>query len=336
MKHLATIMLAATIALTVTAQQHVNDALDRLSDSYNARRVKILQESDADGHMTGQLVIHTFSGNSLLRDMLRAFDQDQSEAYYTLTEQANDNNRRTTALTYGTEGESVLVGKDPDTNYRVLCFIDPANEDFRHGYVVEWTETDQGDVEGRVISTYGKRPSSATKSGNRKKARVFSLGDLNALDSLRIGDDVDHVLREIGPTLKGVIGDIAESGADVLDELKNRGIDLEGVIDSETLKGIGDVVVGTAQDPDSEFTDDVSWLTAFNHYRNAFLRAAKRGSSSTAAYATSVLKLCKQAGKVHLTDNEKRLCTKSIKEMRKATRDTFVQGLLDEATALLR
>jgi hypothetical protein len=96
------------------------------------------------------------------------------------------------------------------------------------------------------------------------------------------------------------------------------------------------VVVGTAEDPDTECTDDVSWLTAFNHSRNTVKRAAKRQSSSASAYATSLLKLCKQAHRVGLSDNEEKLCVKSIKEMRKATHDSFIQGLLDEAASLLR
>lgn len=327
-------MLAFVLTFAASAQQHVTQAFARLNRSGDTRQVRVFQENDNDGRLTALLEIYRFSSRSLLDDVLTAFDQDQGAAYYMLSERAGDAGRHTTALTYGTEGESVLVGNDSQSNYRVICFLDRDNEQFRHGYVVEWTELDDGSLDGRLISTYGKRPTSAGKT--YKRARVFTSDDLHSLDSLGLYDDVTGALRELAPTLKGMIGDIADGSAEVLDELRNHGIDLEGALDSETLQGLGNIVVGTAQDPDGEFTDDVSWLTAFNHYRNAFLRASKRQSSSAAAYATNVLKLCKQAGKVGLSDNEKRLCVKSIKEMRKATRDSFVQGLLDEAATLLR
>ena len=326
--------MTALAALACYGQRHVDDAIGRLARNGEARQVRMFEENDADGRMSGRLQIHHFTSPLVLDELLNAFEQDADNAYYTLREEAGDSVRRSTALTYGTEGESVLVGSDEASSYRVLCFLDPKREGFRTGYVVEWTKIACDSVEGRVISTYGKRPSSSKRSS--AKARVFSLGDLGALDSLRFDDEDLQVLRKLGPAVKGVIGDIAGAGADVIEALKSSGIDLEGIADSETLKSLGEVVVGTVEDPDTEFTDDVSWLTAFNHYRNAFNRAAKRQSTSAAAYATSLLKLCKQAHRVGLTSNEKKLCVKSIKEMRKATRDTFIQGLLDEAAALLR
>lgn len=334
MKHLAILLITALAALACQGQRHVDDAIARLARNGDARQVKMYEETDTDGRMCGRLQIHHFTSPLALNELLNAFEQDDADAYYTLREEAGDSVRRTTALTYGTDGESVLVGSDAASSYRVLCFLDPGRGDFRTGYVVEWTKIACDSVDGRVISTYGRRPSSSKRSG--AKARVFSLGDLGALDSLRFDDEDLQVLRKLGPAVKGVIGDIAGAGADVIEALKSSGIDLEGIADSETLKSLGDVVVGTVEDPDTEFTDDVSWLTAFNHYRNAFHRAAKRQSTSAAAYATSLLKLCKQAHRVGLTSNEKKLCVKSIKEMRKATRDTFIQGLLDEAATLLR
>ena len=325
--------MTTVAALACHGQRHVDDAIGRLARNGEARQVKMFQESSTGGQMCGQLQIYHFTSPLALNELLNAFEQDTGNAYYSLHEEAGNSNRRSTALTYGTDGESVLVGSDENTNYRVLCFLDPEREDFRTGYVVEWTKIACDSVEGRVISTYGKRPSSSKRS---TKARVFTLGDLGALDSLRFDDEDLQVLRKLGPAVKGVMGDIAGAGADVIEALKSSGIDLEGITDPETLKGIGEVVVGTAEDPDTEFTDDVSWLTAFNHYRNAFNRAAKRQSSSASAYATSLLKLCKQAHRVGLTNNEKKLCVKSIKEMRKATHDTFIQGLLDEAATHLR
>jgi hypothetical protein len=97
-----------------------------------------------------------------------------------------------------------------------------------------------------------------------------------------------------------------------------------------------DRIIVLSNDDKDEPADDVEWLTSFNHYRNAFKRAAAKESSTTASYATSILKLCKNAKKVHLSDGELNLCRKSIKEMQKMTKDSFVKGLLDEAITNLR
>ena len=111
---------------------------------------------------------------------------------------------------------------------------------------------------------------------------------------------------------------------------------LESLGDLEGLQGLKDRIIVLSNDDKDEPADDVEWLTSFNHYRNAFKRAAAKGSSTTASYATSILKLCKNVKKAGLTDGELNLCRKSIKEMQKLTKDEFVKGLLDEAIRNLR
>ncbi len=333
MRKFTFIMMAAMAFLAVHAQQYVPDAFARLAASGESRQERAYQANDSTGRRVALLEVHQFTLSPAsqwrFHDVLDAFDSDSTAAYYSRSERPGDKDRRILAVAYGTEGESVQVGKDPDTHCRVMCFADPGREGFRSSYAVEWKEESDGALTGRMISAYGKRPAS--------EKRVFTFGGLEVLDSLDIdSDEVASVLREVGPALKGVIGGIATSGAEVLDELKSHGIDLEGVFDPETLKGIGEVVVGTVQDSDEALTDDVSWLKAFNHYRNALLRAAKRQSGSTATYASSLLKLCKQADKAGLSASEKKMCVKSLKETRKATRDTFVKGLLEEAMLQLR
>lgn len=309
--------LLLAIMLMTTASANAQSRIDRqirnIVESGYARQTKAMQEMDSMGITSGRCEIYRLdipqSQSYLLDEVLNAFDNEQKNAYYQLMENSDTPNRRTTALTYGNEGESVLIGSDSDMNYRVICFVDPDRDNYRTGYAIEWANND-GQIDGRIISTYGTRPS-AKKSLGR-------IDDLEELDLSKLGE----ILPEAVKTIK-VIGK---------DDLKKLG-NLEG------LKDLGDylsILIGEEEVNDEATTDDVQWLTQFNHYRNAFLRAVERNSSTAASYATNILKLCKKANKANLSANEKKLCVKNIKEMRKKTKDTFLQGLLDEAADLLK
>lgn len=328
------VVLATLSPGHMAAQTAINGAFENLANSNCAKPVKTLVENDDNDRRSGELAIYRFSipesQEVLFFDIDKAFDSDSADAYYMLQEVAGNEDYRVTALTYGTDGGSELVGGNYDTNYRVLCFRDTERKEFRHGYAMEWTH-DDGTYKGRIIHAYGKKP-----TGNRKSIKLSAFGIDDSrhvkLDSLRLKLDsvkaefsknlndpeTKRQLQELGKVLQDgwrtiVIG----SGDELLMQLGNLNNDLNG--DDEEIA-----------------SDDVAWLTAFNHYRNSFLHAARRGSSSASSYATSLLKLCRHATYAKLTDSEKRLCLKSIKEMKKATCDTFIQGLLDEAAAALR
>lgn len=309
-------LLLAIMLLTsasANAQSKIDRQIRNIVENGYARQTKAMQEMDSMGITTGRCEIYRLeipqSQSRMLDDILEALDNEQKNAYYQLMENADSPNRRTTALTYGNEGESVIIGSDPEMNYRVICFVDPDRDNYRTGYAIEWADND-GQIDGRIVTTYGTRPS-AKKSLGR-------IDDLGEFDLSKLGE----ILPEAIKTIK-VIGK---------DDLKKLG-DLEG------LKDLGDylgILTGEMEVDDEEATDDVQWLTQFNHYRNAFLRAVERNSSTAASYATNILKLCKKANKANLSANEKKLCIKNIKEMRKKTKDTFLQGLLDEASDLLK
>ena len=65
-------------------------------------------------------------------------------------------------------------------------------------------------------------------------------------------------------------------------------------------------------------------------YCNKFKDKVKQSPTKGATYATEILEMCKQANGV-ITDSEKKLCVKSLKECQRCSDDTFVTGLLDEA-----
>ena len=305
-------LLFAVIMTTTSAfsQSRINETINSLVESGYARPIKSLQEMDSMGMTTSRCEVYRLNISQgkdyLIDNLLEAFDMEQGGAYYQLMENAGSSSRHSTALTYGDKGDYVIIGDNPDNNYRVMCFLDAEHADYRTGYAIEWANNGGG----RIVTTYGRKP-----SGKKTLGRISDIEDL---DLSKLGEILPEAIKSIK-----VIGK---------DELKKLG-DLEGLRDLGDYLGI---LSGQAEVDDEATTDDVQWLTQFNHYRNAFLRAVERKSSTAASYATNILKLCKKANQANLSANEKKLCVKNIKDMRKKTKDTFLQGLLDEASDLLK
>ncbi|MBR1883246.1 MAG: hypothetical protein IJ808_09630 [Muribaculaceae bacterium] len=356
MKKVIFLGLTLVLAITATAQSHVINAYEALKQDRCATVQRISNSFDKDGKRTGQLEAYAFDASGshhaeqLVKDLIEAFntDSDQAYSYVNVTRDKKTTAQRY-AIHYDDAGNTVVIGKDVKYNYTILSAMDKDDntKTMRYCYAIEWRKhKDDGHLSGRVIKAYAPKPSSNLKKVvvrvGDKEWSGDDLSDLTpeTIKSMRVFKGVpDSIMIE----LKDLIPDSLEHKLDVLGNRLGVGTDL-----SKTFKGLekqlegfnlnGNAVtlkvVGTNDDIDP--TDDVEWLTSFNHYRNAFKRAAQRKSSSASSYAASVLRLCKNARQASLTDGEIRLCCKSITEMQKLTDDDFVRGLLDEAIKYLK
>ena len=323
--------LTAVMAVMVMAQSHVQDAFESLKQSgfIHARRTN--HNWGDNGERTGLLEVYEFttatsSDRRVVQDLINAFATDSEEAYSYVSHQAGEERQR--YAIYYDRDNSEVIGKNKNDNYVLLNVMDPedATNTYRYCYAMEWRSTDDGQLKGRAMKTYAPKPTKSSKSfvwrrGERKLGSVnIPQGDGKnytlELDSL-VGGVLDKTFKGFGEGLESM-GDLGDLG------------------DLESLRGLKDFIIELSNDDTDELADDVEWLTSFNHYRNAFKRAAAKESSTMASYATSILKLCKNAKKVHLTDGELNLCRMSIKEMQKMTKDSFIKGLFDEAIANLR
>ena len=345
-------MMVAMVA-TLSAQTHVKRAYEALKQSGCITGQRNNNSND-NGKCVGLLEVCQFAttdgvSQRKVNDLIEAFKTDSDEAYSYVYHKAGDARQRY-SIYYDSENTE-LVGDDKSLNYVLLNMMDPedATGKMRYCYVVEWKETDDGQLTGRAIKTYAPKPSKSRKPfvvsvagkelsgddlddivpGEIKSMRVFKGSPDSVLIELKkalpdsLGQMID--LDDLGKTLKN-LGDSIDSLSDLkgLDGLKSLG----------GLRGLGRILVYGGDDDAP--ADDVEWLTSFNHYRNAFKRATERESSSAASYATSILKLCKKVQEAQLSDGELNLCRKSIKEMQKWTKDDFVKGLLDEAIRYLK
>ena len=300
MKQLFFLIAAAVWTLCATAQSHIEAEIDALK-SEDAITIQRCNFSNEGGRRVGLLEIYRLrSGDkaaTAVNRLLDAFDKDRDGAYNYVRHIAGDDRQSYSIFFDKTDYE--VIGKSKHDNYVLLSVLDKDHDatGYRYCYVMEWQGAGN-DIKGRVIKTYAPKP-----NASRSNIQVFTP-DLSLGDLANLADDTTTVRTML-------IG---------LDSLRN----LKGLKSLSALRILGD---DSIDDPH----DDVEWLTAFNHYRNAFKRAASRGSSSATSYATAILKLCKTAQDAQLSDGERSLCRKSIKDLQKCTDDDFLKGLLNEA-----
>ncbi len=303
-----TLLLTALTFTSAMAQSHVQEAIDRLK-SDNVLKMQRSSISNKNNHRTGLLEIYTFDtlDDDDLAMMVQAFADDRVDAYNYVCHNSGEPRQR--YAIYYDESNSIVVGKDDDDNYLLLSVVDPGDSDnkYRYCYVMEWAQNRDNSASGRVIKTYAPKPQS-------RSAQVLLQGLENDLNEIDVYSD-STLLKSLGVLMSGSDGENSSTF-----ELGN---------------GKTGFVWRSSHDHDDD-ADEVEWLTSFNHYRNAFLKAAKKKRSSATSYASSILKLCKTADSTPLTAGERELCRKSIKEMQKATDDSFIKGLLDEALHYLK
>lgn len=319
MKKIVLMAVMAVMAVTAMAQTNVVRAYEALKQS-SCASIERSNTSQSQGRCNGQLEICRFettntSSKRLVENLLDAFETDSEDAYSYVNHQAGDERERYSI--YYDPNNSEVVGNDKSMNYKLLSMMDPDDDSgtMRYCYVVEWQEDDDGQLCGRALKTYAPKPSTSRKPyGIRIDGKDLSDG----LEELK--DD----LKVLGDSLKNL------KGLEILKDLD--GLEILGKLGTlEGLEELKDRIIVLSGDDKDEPADDVEWLTSFNHYRNAFKRACERESSTAVSYATSILKLCKNAKQAKLTEGELNLCRKSLKEMKKMTKDSFVKGLLDEA-----
>lgn len=308
-----TIAMAVAMAVLATfgcaAQEHVAEAYNKFSRALGGDCTimsKITNYNNpGSGDVTGECIVKQFMLPSnkvgLIKDLTHAMAQDSENAYHSAAGKAGTKGV-TYAIAYGTgKNDFELIGADNDMDFMVVCFKDKKQSDFRTSYAIEWRLDNDDYYTGKIYKIYGKRPDdyqSKTQSilkGNYKNGfslKVDSLIDLNGL----------IVLKSVSPQLE-MLGDQLGNGM--------------------ALKVL-------SQTNDAVNNDDATWITTFAMYCNKFKEKVKQSPSKGAAYATELLTMCKRADGV-ITESEKKLCVKSLKECQKCCNDTFVNGLLDES-----
>lgn len=302
--------------ITCAAQTHVDQQFKRFDTMVKNGDISTTSMQNVtyhDGDMTtGACSTCEFKidrKNNIVKDIVNAMKQDESEAYHSASNTAG-NQGITYAIAYGSgKNDYVLIGADTEKNFKVVCFKNKENKDYRISYAIEWKQDDNGNYTGKLCKVYGMRPDKMV-SYDDKEINVFNIDTLISTSNL----------KELNK----------------LKDLKN--FKLKGNGNKLNLKvysnGNNSLWVDDESRPlnDEEDKDDITsdWLNNFGLYSSKFKEKAKLSTRNLVMYATEILKLCKHANGILSTD-EKKLCIETLKDCKGCTKDKFVIGLLDQA-----
>lgn len=307
-----TIIMAAAMAILAifgcAAQEQVAKAYNKfdeiLEKDYTTMSKSIDYRDLSSGEIAGKCTVKQFkipeNRGGLIKDLIRAMSQDSKNAYHSASGKAGAKDV-TYAIAYGTgKTDFELIGADEDFDFMVVCFKDKRRSDFRTSYAIEWKQDNNGYYKGKIYKIFGKKPD------DYKSTKTFGLkGNYENGFTLNVDSLID--LKSLN-ALSGISSELETLG----DRLGNA-YNIKVYSRSNNNKN-----------------DNTTWLTTFAMYTNKFKEKVKQSPSKGAAYATELLEMCKQADGV-ITESEKKLCVKSLKECQKCCKDTFVIGLLEEA-----
>ena len=309
-------MVAAMAILAIfgcAAQEHVAQAYNKFSRAldkdYTIMSKSINYHNPGSGDVTGECIVKQFilPGNkfALIKDLTRAMAQDSENAYHSAAGKAGSKGV-TYAIAYGTgKNDFELIGADNDMDFMVVCFKDKQQSDFRTSYAIEWRQDNDDCYTGKIYKIYGKKPDEVMNTNSHRPTILYGSNG-NSNFTLNVDSLID---------------------LSSLKKLKNVSPQLEML--GEQL-GNGMALKVLSQTNDAVNNDNTTWLTTFAMYCNKFKEKVKQSPNKGAAYATELLTMCKHADGV-ITESEKKLCIKNLKECQKCSNDTFVVGLLDEA-----
>lgn len=346
MKHF-TIKIFSAFTLLVSfsvqswAQEHLIQAFAKFSDaivddnSLITMNKTVNYRDKASGQISGSCSVAEFVLDShefqFIQNIIDAMDKDASQAYHSASATAG-NEGVTYAIAYGdNENDYELIGADNTMNFKIYCNKDPASQDFRTSYAVEWKPTGDGYYVGKIYRIYGRRPDTSKPAKKKKTTRIYGfnsddLDDLNfPFNESDMGSFPFKDFEMNGFTLK-------------VDSL----IDLNQFSRLKSLKLWKDTTfngnnnISFSLNTGNDKSDGAQWLSDFGMLYDKYKEKVKISPRKGMVYATELLKLCKNVDDAHLGDGEKKLCVKCLKELQKLVDDTFITGIFDEAIKLLK
>ena len=320
MKSKSIILTAMLTALpsVLMAQENIQKAFDALlNDKITENKTRHVLDRDPEtGRMTAMADVYDFtiSSNSALerlKNVRKAFETDKKYAYSVnsgLREKGfEDVDTESFSNLFESIGfapvtlfvgdgrhQSVSIGNMNGSEYIYACFADKDDPDhrYRYAYALEWAEKAKK-TKVRLAVTYALRPEA--RDGKAKKnnvSRVIINGKEITTDSSTSGAGDGKVLNRV------IINGKEYNNSDY------------------NSSNVDSLMANRAKTPES-------WLSEFNTYKRLFL---KNPDGATAThYATSIYKLCKNAGM--LEPEEKKIVSQELAKLKHAAKDELIQNI---------
>lgn len=324
------------------AQENVKKAFNEFLSSKITINLKLSSRKDpATGRLVSQCNLYDFVAPESKRDLIdkicNAFEKDRDVAYWSLIQGAHSSKQEVWNLLYGDDPNNYITVGDKE-GYSVVAMNVLDGKDHRYSYAMEWRDQPYNSViTGTLMILYGKMPNQKTtysfpNTGDSIVSWSVDVGDkyndrleMNGKDSITWNvNGKKYSIPYSGKLDQSTISAIA-SKQDSIFRLIRPYLGNDSLVD-QTL--IMNHIGNTASSTSTEI-----WLSMFNNLRSMF--NDNSSPSMRSSIVPQIVSLCRKAdGK--LTKREKKLCTESILDMKKQTKDKFQLGLLDEALDYLK
>lgn len=299
------ILAAMLLAMpsTIMAQQNIQKAFDALlNDKITENKTRHVLDRDPEtGRMTAMadvydLTISSSSALERLNDIRKAFDKDKKNAY-----SVNSGIRQKDGEDAETDSFSSLfesMGLAP-----VTLFVG----DGKHSSV------SIGSMKGSdyIYACF------ADKDDPDKRYRyAYALEWVEKAKKTKVRLAVTYALRPESRDSKFKLKSIKING---------NALNLEGISDliNDNINGLNEINIDSLISTRTKSPE--SWLSEFNTYKRLFL---KHPDGSTATHhATSIYKLCKNAGM--LDADEKKMVIRELDKLKAAAKDELIQNVFE-------
>ena len=309
-KLLAITLLYAVMPTTMNAQENLKKAINNFVCNKNLAEYihtsNFMENIGPENKVSSFCDQYTFelpmSKKKELNYVLTAFNRDKSTAYNVYSRDAGISDDTFTTIAYGGKlDKTIAFGVHKERNYRVMLVQDRQDSLRRYCYGIVWYENkDDNTFCGSINVVYGPNPQKVKKY--KYYGNLSSLGniDLSGLEQLKELDKLKN-----------------------LDKLSELGNGTYVIINSDTLE-INDIKTST------------DFLRRFGSLRTTFKKSLRNHQTEIRTVLTNkILELCRSHGKL-LNNEERKLCTDSLRELQKMEFDAYIRGLLDIAMSSLK
>ncbi len=307
---LITTLLCTSMPAAMSAQENLKKAIDNFVGNKDLveyiHTSNFMENSGPENKVSSFCDQYVFelpmNKKKVLDPVLAAFNKDKGAAYKIHSRDANISDDVMVTVAYGEKLDKTFAfGTHKERNYRVMLVQDRQDSLRRYCYGIVWYEDKDNDKFcGSINVVYGLNP--------QKVRRSTYYGDLSSLGNLDLSGL--EQLKELDK-LKD------------LDKLSELGNGTYVIMNGDTLE-INEIKTSTG------------FLRRFGSLRAAFKKSLSNHKTEIRTVLTNkILELCRSHGKL-LNNEERKLCTDSMRELQKMEFDAYIRGLLDVAMSSLK
>lgn len=304
------------------AQTHIGQAFRQFIRDHKVSKFETKGNEPGKRGFRSYLNTYTFSlpasASAAISTLNKAFEADEEASYNTI--RITDGDRQGVASLTLVNRSAVILG-ERYANLTLMCYADPHDSTMRYAYAMEWDPAKDGQIKGRIVTSYSRRPKDRRETTDERILRFSFPSVASALGSndkrARVIQHIDKVLNEndIKELRKRWIGKSAKEMKDLQRMIREGNT---GYVVNDTLTLPADM-------------DGATWLAQFNAMKN--LVQKNPDSNTTSYYVSTIYDLCRHAGSV---DRDARaIVRKELLNLVAVVKDQFLKDLLRQSVSNL-